>query len=153
MLDKLMLQDVKNVLEKLKIVKESENVSELLEKHGIDTSLTGEELDKAIVASMMSDQEYQLFTRYIKYKRYQNLNNMKTAIDCLAESKVKINSLYDSRKKAQDYIDAINNHIELIMEAMNSISGEALVQAHHLTNTFLSDYHYLESTYGSKQKS
>lgn len=153
MLDKLMLQDVRNVLEKLKIVKESENVSELLERHGIDTSLIGEELDKAIVANMMSDQEYQLFTRYIKYKRYQNLNNMKTAIDCLAESKVRINNLYNSRKKAQEHIEATNSHMDLIMEEMTLISAEDLLQAHFSTDALLANRRYLESVYISKQKS
>ena len=59
MIDKLMLQDVRNVLEKLKIIKTSENYEELLNSHGIDLSLNGEELDKAIVANMMSDKEYQ----------------------------------------------------------------------------------------------
>lgn len=153
MIDKLMLQDVKNILEKIKIVKSSDNFTELLKKHGIDSALAGEELDKAIVSKMMSEQEYQLYIRYIKYRKHQNLNNMKTAIDCLAESKVKINDLYISRKTAQDHIDATNNHMDLIMNEMELIPGEDLLQAHYTICTLLANYRQLERTCSTKQNS
>ena len=153
MIDKLMLQDVKNILEKIKIVKSSENYVELLTQHGIDSTLTGEELDREIVAKMMSEQESQLFTRYIKYRRHQNLNNMRTSIEYLVSSKYEISDLYVQRNEAQSSIEANQNHIERVLEAIDSIEAESLLNAQYAVSKAQANYHHLEKTTTAKEKS
>ncbi len=153
MIDKLMLQDVKNILEKIKIVKSSENYVELLTQHGIDSTLTGEELDREIVAKMMSEQESQLFTRYIKYRRHQNLNNMRTSIEYLVSSKYEISDLYVQRNEAQSSIEANQNHIERVLEAIDSIEAESLLNAQYVVSKAQANYHHLEKTTTTKEKS
>lgn len=153
MIDKLMLQDVKNILEKIKIVKISENYVELLTQHGIDLTLTGEELDREIVAKMMSEQELQLYTRYTQYRKYQNLSNMKKSIEYLVTSKYEINALYIQRNEAQSSIEATQNHIEEILKVIDSIEIEELLNAQYALTKAQSSYCKLEKSTTSKQNS
>ena len=67
MVDELMLRDVRNILDKIKVVKSRDDYGELLIKFGVSANSTEEQINEAIVANMMSDAELTLYKKYALY--------------------------------------------------------------------------------------
>lgn len=121
MVDELMLRDVKNILNKLEVVKTREDYSSIVSELGLPSNSTLEDIDIAIVAKFMSSEELELYKRYIAYKRASDLTNLVGIMDSLDNLTTSVFDLYDERKKNNGIISKINNVISTVDVALRDI--------------------------------
>lgn len=110
MVDELMLRDVKNILKKLELIRTREDFEQILLDDGL-TNASKEEIDEFIVKKFMSPKEVELFSRYMLYKRREDLSNLMIAIDSFSELTSNITSLYDENSRCKSTINLINGII------------------------------------------
>lgn len=109
MVDTVMLDNVKKVLEK---VEEYRNNSVLLKDSGIDvTTMSEEEIIKAILNMFFTESEIACYNKYMEYKRQQDLRVIAGVLDSLNNLTNNVNGLYEERRDASNKIVVVNEMI------------------------------------------
>lgn len=121
MVDELMLRDVKNIIDKIRVVKSRDDFGELLIKFGVSANFTEEQINEAIVANMMSDAELTLYKKYALYKKRMDVISFVGAVEAIGEITSSVSEFYESRSKNNQTITAINELIGKVDTCLGNI--------------------------------
>ena len=121
MVDELMLRDVKNILDKIRVIKSRDDYEELLIKFGVSVNSTEEQINEAIVSNMMSDVEFTLYKKYSLYKKRMDVISFVGAVEAIGEITSSVTKFYESRSKNNQTINAIKEFIAKVDTCLGNI--------------------------------
>lgn len=150
MLDNLMLQNVNNIIRKIKIVKTNTKYKEGLEKCIEESKQTGEELELVIVKNYMEENEYNLFKRYLDYKRAQNLKNVRKCYESLQGVIAQEKELDSLLEQGKTYTEENKSHVRKLNKKIEGLSSIILLNNLNELNKSTFDYNLLSNEYYSK---
>ncbi len=118
----LVLQDMKNILKKIELIRSNPDFEQLLQEYGIDASLlTEEQLNEEIVRKMMSETELQYYLEYVEYRKRKDFQGIMDSMDSLNTLTQQIEEIYGKRKDGRKNINAANDEKRNVLVALHQI--------------------------------
>ena len=144
MVDEKLLKDINDVLKKIEILKNQDNIGETLAEYGIDIlSLDENGIIDAISKFLLTDAESICYERYKAYIKQKKLNDIVDIIGSLNGLTTNVDKLYEERRKLSSVIFNIDEVIHKITMKLHDVP---MIRISSLYGHVENDYHNYSST-------
>ena len=144
MVDEKLLKDINDVLKKIEILKDQDNIGETLAEYGIDIlSLDENGIIDAISKFLLTDAESICYERYKAYIKQKKLNDIVDIIGSLNGLTTNVDKLYEERRKLSSVIFNIDEVIHKITMKLHDVP---MIRISSLYGHVENDYHNYSST-------